>query len=203
MKNIILINLFAGILIFLGGCGTTQPSKFYMLSSLSLPPEKSQVNNNQNRVSIEIDINDIPEYLNRPQMVVRVNSNEIKLEEFHRWAETVKDSFPKIIAENLISLLPTEKFLIFAQNRIVSSDYQIIFNVNQFDGTPGETVSLITQWAIFDTKKEKIVLTQHSNINVKTEGEGFDKLAAAQSKALEILSRQISSAIEGLEKNNP
>ncbi len=200
MKNIILINLFAITLIFLGGCGTTAPSKFYMLSSLPLSSEKLQVNNNQNRISIEIDLNEIPAYLNKPQMIVRINSNEIKLEEYHRWAETVKDSFPKIIADNLISLLSSEKFLVFAQNRIVSSDYQIIFNVNQFDGTPGETVSLIAQWAIFNNKKEKIVLTQHSDINVKTEGDGFDKLAAAQSKALEILSRQISSAIEELGK---
>ncbi len=200
MKNIILINLFAITLIFLGGCGTTAPSKFYMLSSLPLSSEKLQINNDQNRISIEIDLNDIPAYLNKPQMIVRINSNEIKLEEYHRWAETVKDSFPKIIADNLISLLSSEKFLVFAQNRIVSSDYQIIFNVNQFDGTPGETVSLIAQWAIFNNKNKKIVLTQHSDINVKTEGDGFDKLAAAQSKALEILSRQISSAIEELGK---
>ena len=201
MKNIILINLFAVILIFLAGCGTTAPSKFYMLSSLPLSSGKLQVNNNQNRISIEIDLNEIPAYLNKPQMIVRINSNEIKLEEYHRWAETVKDSFPKIIANNLISLLSTEKFLVFAQNRIVFSDYQIIFNVNRFDGTPGKTVSLITQWVIFDHKKEKIILTQHSDINVKTEGDGFDKLAAAQSKALEILSRQISSAIEKLASN--
>ena len=200
MKNIILINLFAGILIFLGGCGTSPPSKFYMLNSLPIPPEKTKLNDNQNRITIEINLNDIPAYLSNPQMVTRVSSNKLKLDEFHRWAETIRDSFPKILADNLTSLLPTEKFIIFAQKGIFSTDYQIILNVNQFDGATGETVSLIAQWGIFDRKNEKILLTQNSDINVKTKGDDFEALVAAQSTALEILSRQISSAIEGLGK---
>ena len=200
MKNILLINLFAAILILLGGCGTSPPAKFYLLNPMPIPSEKAQLSDNQNRITVGIDLNDIPAYLNKPQMAVRVSTNELKLDEFNRWAETVNDSFPKIIADNLISLLPADKFIVFSRKGILSADYQIVINVTRFDGAPGKTVSLIAQWAIFDSKKDKLILTKISDINVETEGDDFDALASTQSKALEILSRQMSPAIEGLTK---
>ena len=200
MKNIILINLFVAILCFLSGCGTSPPSKFYMLNSMPIPAEKAQLNDIQNRITIGVEINDIPSYLSKPQIVVRVNSNELKLEEFNRWAETVKFSFPKVVANNMVAILPENKFIVYARKRILNSDYKVLLNINQFDGTPGEKASLIVQWGIFESKNNKLQLTRVSNINVETDGNGFDKLVAAQSKAIEILSRQISSAIEDLEK---
>ncbi len=200
MKNILLINLFTAILIFLGGCGTSRPSKFYLLNPMPIPSEKAELSDKQNRITVGIDLNDIPAYLNKPQMAIRVSTNELKLDEFNRWAETVKDSFPKIIADNLISILPSDKFIIFSRKGILSADYQVIINVTRFDGAPGKTVSLITQWGIYNSKKDKLLSAQTSDINVETEGDDFDALVSAQSKALEILSRQMSPSIEGLVK---
>ena len=200
MKNILLINLFAVILILLGGCGTSRPSRFYTLNPIPIPPEKAELSDNQNRITVGIDLNDIPEYLNKPQMAVRVSANELTLDEFNRWAEKVKDSLPKIIADNLISILPAKKFVVFSRKGILSTDYQVILNVTRFDGAPGKSVSLITQWGIFDSKKDKLILSQISDITVEIEGDDFDALAAAQSKALEILSRQMSPSVEGLKK---
>jgi len=196
MKNIPLISLLTATLIFLGGCGTSRPSKFYTLSSMPLPVEKSQLNDNQNRITIGIDLSGLPSYLNKPQMVVRVSPNELKLEEFNRWAETLKYSFPKVIVNNLISILPSDKFIVYLRKGILSSDYQVLLNIIQFDGTPGGKVTLIVQWGLYDTKKEELMLTQVSNINVDTENDSFDALVTAQSKAAEILSRQISLVIE-------
>ena len=200
MKNILLINLFGAILIFLAGCGISPHSKFYMLSSMPVPVERTQLNNNQNRITIGVELSDIPAYLNKPQIAVRVNSNELKLEEFNRWAETVKLSFPKIVANNLTSILPTEKFLVYVRKGILSSDYQVLLNVTQFDGTPGKKVSLIVQWGLFESEKAELISTQISDISVKTNGDGFDALVSAESKALEILSQQISLAIKELNK---
>ena len=200
MKNILLINLFTAILIFLGGCGTSRPSKFYLLNPMPIPSGKAELSDNQNRITVGIDLNDIPAYLNKPQMAIRVSTNELKLDEFNRWAETVKDSFPKIIADNLISILPSDKFIIFSRKGILSADYQVIINVTRFDGAPGKSVSLIAQWGIYDSDKDKLLFAQISDIKVETEGDDFDALVSAQSKALEILSRQMSPSIEGLVK---
>ncbi len=200
MKNILLINLFTAILIFLGGCGTSRPSRFYTLNSMPIPPEKAELSDKQNRITVGIDLNDIPAYLNKPQMAVRVSTNELKLDEFNRWAETVKDSFPKIIADNMISILPSDKFIVFSRKGILSVDYQVIINVTRFDGAPGKSVSLITQWGIYNSEKDKLLSAQTSDIKVETEGDDFDALVSAQSKALEILSRQISLSVERLVK---
>ena len=200
MKNILLINLFTAILILLGGCGTSRPSRFYTLNSMPIPPEKAELSDKQNRITVGIDLNDIPAYLNKPQMAVRVSTNELKLDEFNRWAETVKDSFPKIIADNMISILPSDKFIVFSRKGILSVDYQVIINVTRFDGAPGKSVSLITQWGIYNSKEDKLLSAQTSDIKVETEGDDFEALVSAQSKALEILSRQISLSVERLVK---
>ena len=58
----------------------------------------------------------MPDYLDRPQVVTRVSENEIKLDEFNRWAEPLKENFYTVLVENLSTLLSNEKIIKTSHN---------------------------------------------------------------------------------------
>ena len=46
----------------------------------------------------------VPELVDRPQMVTRVSDNEVAVNEFARWGESLKSNIPRVIASNLVKL---------------------------------------------------------------------------------------------------
>ena len=65
--------------------GKSASSNFYVLS----PLPQSKLSGSESK-TIGVFPVAMPDYLDRPQIVTRVSENEIKLDEFSRWAEPLK-----------------------------------------------------------------------------------------------------------------
>ncbi len=74
------------LLMSMGGCATTQPSKFYVLSPLEASLPKSPTAGVNTGLGIGIGPINLPPYLNRPQIVIRATRNELHLSDFNKWA---------------------------------------------------------------------------------------------------------------------
>ena len=106
--------------VVLAGCvGTnpSQPARFYMLSPTNDTKTPAQANIGEGRITIGIGPVEIPEYLNRAQIVTRVSPTELKLAEFDRWAEPLNNNFSRVLAENLTSLLYNDPVAFFQSQR--------------------------------------------------------------------------------------
>ena len=100
------------LVVCLSACaGKSASSKFYVLSPL--PQSKLSA---AEGTTIGVFPVAMPDYLDRPQIVTRVSENEIKLDEFSRWAEPLKENFYSVLVENLSTLLNTAKIIKTAQN---------------------------------------------------------------------------------------
>ena len=73
-------------------------------------------------------------------------------------------------------------------------------DVIRFDGSLGGDVSLIARWAILEGKDKKIVFARKSTIIEPSGGKGYEAMVAADSRALEKLSREIAETIKTLAK---
>jgi uncharacterized lipoprotein YmbA len=73
-------------------------------------------------------------------------------------------------------------------------------DVIRFDGSLGGDVSLIARWAIFEGKERKMVFGRKSTIIEPSGAQGYEAMVAADSRALEKLSREIAEAIRTLPK---
>ncbi|GAB6190600.1 PqiC family protein [Desulfocastanea catecholica] len=51
---------------------------------------------------------EIPDYLNRPEIMTRKGRNTVELAEFNRWAGSFKESITAVLAENLGLLLGSD-----------------------------------------------------------------------------------------------
>jgi uncharacterized lipoprotein YmbA len=141
-----------------------------------------------------------PEYLDRQEIVTRSSSNKITLSDFDLWAGSLAEDFSRVLVENLSVLLSTESVILYPRLRPGLARYQILVDVLRFDGSPGGDVSLIARWAILEGKERKVASMRKSTITESSGGKGYEAVVAANSRALEKLSREIADAIKTLAK---
>lgn len=182
------------------GCATpSQPARFYVLTSLTGAESTRTAESALTRSSaIGVGPVILPEYLQRPQIVTRSGANELRLDEFNRWAGSLEKDFSRVVAENLSQLLGTDTVITYPWTQTMPLDYQIEMEVAHFDGRLGGDVTLKVRWAVFGRKGESPLLVRMSDITEPSGGSGYGALVAAHSRAVDRLSREIAVALNGL-----
>ncbi len=93
MREILLCSFVVWLVIvaaMLGGCGSTPPSRFYHLDSMTSPGEGGQQTGGEEKTIISLGPVRIPDYLDRPQIITSSGDNEFNLSEFDRWAGSLE-----------------------------------------------------------------------------------------------------------------
>jgi uncharacterized lipoprotein YmbA len=139
---------------------------------------------------------EIPEYLDRPQIIIRAEDHVIRLAEFDRWAEPLKENLTRVLAENLSSLLATDRIALFPWKGSKPMDYRIVVNVLRFEGAWGDDFILEARWTLFSLQEDKEPLMRKSRLQAALgEKEDFKSLAAAGSRLLADLCKEMAEAI--------
>jgi uncharacterized lipoprotein YmbA len=185
-----------------GGClgtGTNKPTDFYLLQPLNSSGEERGAAVGEGTV-LWVGPVRVRDYLNRPQIVTRTSSNEIKIHDFHYWGEPLNSNFTAILAENLSVLLSTDRILIFPfrKQQGLPMDYQVSVDVIRFDGEPGVKASLLAQYYIlkFDGNERKQIVTRQPSLSKPLADKSFETLVATMSELVADLSREISEEIK-------
>ena len=143
----------------------------------------------------------LADYLDQSQVVTRTSDNQVVKAEFDRWVGPFKDNFINVLADNIGSLLSTERIYLFPWRQSVPIDYQITVDVVRCDGRLGDAAWLETRWSIFKGPEKKLLKTIRSSISEPVMGADYGDLVAAQSRALAKLSQEIAEAIQRTGKN--
>jgi len=189
-------------LLFVLGCASSPPARFYTLSSLQEGGKELRESSSGQDLVIGVGPIKFPEYLDRAEIVTRSGSNKITLSHFDLWAGSLAEDFNQVLAENLSVLLSTENVIVYPRLRPGLAKYQITMDVIRFDGSLGGDVSLIVRWAILEGKERKTVSVRKSTIIEPSGAQGYEAMVAANSRALEKLSREIAEAIRTLAKSS-
>ena len=152
---------------------------------------------------LEIGPVEIPEYLERPQIVTRTGENEFYLTEFNQWAESLKYSISQILTENLSILLSTDRVFIYPGSGAEKTDYQVGVEIIRFDGIPGGEVVLNARWSVFGGDEMKLLDKRRSRFTRPTNGKDYQALASAKSTILADFSREIAEAIKAIAQGPP
>ena len=175
------------------GCARTPQPRFYLLGT---PPGLTAQTRVAQEIAVTVGPIQLPEYLDRPQIVTRSgSSNEVRLAQFDRWAEPLKDTFGRVLADNLSVLLSTQRVTVFPRRGSGQADYQVTVDVTRFDGEPGGEVVLSARWTILKGSGGEAVVTRKFHLNEPVVGDDFAALVTAKSQALAQLSREIAAAV--------
>ena len=181
-----------GWLLTFGGCigGGSPPTRFYVLTAVAA--DKAGPAAASLPVGVRVTL---PDYLDRPQIVTRVSGSQLALAEFDRWASPLGDEFPRVLAENLGVLLPSDQVVVFPWARTARVDYEVSVDVARFEGRPGGDCSLVARWSIYNRDKTVVLATKKSSLSEAASGGDYEALAAAQSRLLAALSREIADGL--------
>jgi uncharacterized lipoprotein YmbA len=186
------------MIMLVSGCGAVTPSAdFYMLKPLTAG---ASAQSGLKDLVVGVGPASFPEYLNRPQLITRESPIKVRVNEFQRWAGSLQEDFLQVLAENISLLLESNKVLAHPWGDYFSVGYKVPLDVQQFDGTPGETVLLNVRWAVLGSD-DKVLVTRKSVIKAEVKGTDYDALVLAQSQALAELSKEIAAEIRRLATN--
>jgi uncharacterized lipoprotein YmbA len=140
----------------------------------------------------------IPETIDRPQIVTRSGPNRLRVDEFHRWAGSLREDFLRVLSANLSILLKTNRVTTHPWEDYFQPTYRIVLDVHQFDGSPGQQVTLQVTWTITGQDGRNALLVRKSNMTQPVSAKDYDTFVAAKSRILASFSREIATEIKVL-----
>ena len=177
------------------GCGTSQPSHFYLLRALSPASGSSLAETKQSNLSLGLGPITFPQYLDRPQIVTQASAHEVELAEFHKWAEPLSENTSHVLAENLSALLSTDRIAQYPWKRSIYPDYQLSLEVIQFDGTKSQEAVLKVRWSLLGDDGETVLQEKTSRFSESLRGPDYEDLVEAMSRMLAAFAREIADII--------
>ncbi len=186
--------VFPCLLVVLAGCASTPASRFYTLSAGATPAATSS------DLSVAVGPVSVPAVVDRPQIVVRTGPNEVRLDEFNRWAAPLANNIARVVAANLVTLLGTPRVVLAPPALGTDTDYRVLIQVQRFDSALGEAATLDAVWTVTRSKDGKSQ-TGRTTVREPSPEKGYDALAAGHSRALARLSRDIASAVQALARS--
>jgi uncharacterized protein len=105
-----------------------------------------------------------------------------------------------VVAKNLETMLGTRRVTLFPQTVSADADYRAAIEVQSFESTPGAAAALDAVWTVRRMKDNKTE-TGRTTVREPVQQNGYDALAAAHSRALARLSREIADAVRALDRS--
>ena len=193
-RALVLLLISAGLL---SACGQSQPSRLYTLSDMAgtVPSETAA---EQGRIGLGPVR--LPAYLDRPQMVTRQSPYRLEIAEFDRWAEPLKDTVPRILAEDLGFILGSDRVYLVPQRRPRDLDLSVSVEFLNFEATAEGAVVLVARWEIFDAEDDALIADGRTVVERTGAPPGdYEALTALLSEAFgafaEVLAGELEQAL--------
>jgi uncharacterized lipoprotein YmbA len=190
-----LVTIFAGFTfaVLVAGCGSSPPSRFYTLNAASGTASSAST------LSVLVGPVAVPALVDRPQIVVVAGANQVRVDDFNRWASPLQNAIARVVADNLVAMLGTPRVTLSAQTLTADSDYRASIDVQSFQSALGEAATLDAVWTVRRAKDGKAE-TGRTTAREPVAEQSYDALAAAHSRALARLSQDIAAAVRALDR---
>jgi uncharacterized lipoprotein YmbA len=192
MVRLISIALTASVI---AGCGTSASSRFYTLDPTA-SSHGSPVN-----ASIIVGPVTIPASVDQPQFVVQVASNRVEVDEFNRWVAPLSDGIARAVAGDLAVTLDTP-VVATAPMANFSPDYRVAIDVQRFESVVGQEAVVDAVWTVRKTGGGE-ARSGRTLAREPIQGDTFEAIAAAHSRALARVSDDIAAAIRAEAEAKP
>jgi uncharacterized lipoprotein YmbA len=188
--------------VILGGCISTPDTptpRFYTLRPVS-NEESGQKFNTACGEIIGFGPVNIPEYLNRPQIVTLNKDRTLKFAQFDRWGDSLDLMLERLLCENLTVMLAGTTIESFPWSQVVPVRYQVAMDVIHLEGELDKNLALVVQWSIIDLEQKKMLLTKRSQFVRPINPKDYFGFCEALSVECIALSKEIAEAISSLAK---
>ena len=201
MKTKVIVIFFLSLA--LAACASNKTTTFYLLRSMEPTNQELEKNKSQLKV-INILVNPIklPEYLDRPQMVLRESEYKLQLSEYHRWAEPLKDDFTRVFVKDLNSRIAPSNAVVYSNLNGAKVNNQLSIEVLRMDVNTENQVVLKVKWVLLSEKGTVTIEKQNTEYNVPINDKSHESGVEAQSKAIALFADHVAKTIRSYQHEN-
>jgi uncharacterized protein len=170
------------------GCvGTSRPSRFYTLAPAEVRENAVPA---ERRASLAIGPVEIPDYLDRQQIVTRTGENELVLSEFDRWGGSLEREISSSLLATVANRLAPRGILVLPWRAMPAAHfggaYRVSIAVSRFDGALRRSVVLRGRWQLVRERNgsEEFLAVTETAIAEPVAGGDYEALVAAMQRAL-------------------
>lgn len=180
----------------LAGCrwpGESAPTRHWLLSSSAGTRATETF-----VVSVGIGPVQLPDYLNRAELIERVGPNELLAHNFDLWAERLDVNFRDVLADDLASLVPGIAVVPFPWKGPAAVEYRLAVLVSrfEFDQARNEVV-LIGGWGLSQAAGARIA-SEGQTIILPVEGNDIEAITAGMSLAVREFAKSIATELQAV-----
>lgn len=168
------------------GCSSA-PSRFYLLNATATAGGAAA------RYAVAVGPVSIPAAVDQPQIVLQAGPNQVRPDEFSRWAAPLQNEIGRVVAADLAALLGTPRVTSVPLARFDAA-YRVAIDVQRFESTPGESAVVEAVWVVAPAAGG-VARSGHTLAQEPVADASVDALMAAHSRALATLSADIATAI--------
>jgi len=192
-----LSGLAVATLLLAAGCAqTVPPPTLHVLSPVAAEGAAAPGSPTAARgPAVGIELANIPEYLDRPEIVSRTSANTLQVSQGSRWGERLQVNVTRVVAQNLRSLLPSDQVFVLPLRRTEPLDYTVALDISSFERNADGVVVLNAYWTVLDGKTEAERAGARVNYS-EPAGEDAESIVAAMNRTLNALSRDIAAGIK-------
>ena len=181
-RLLIFLSLFA-----LSSCSTER--SYYLLSPVGSPPSAGGV-------GIGVGPITMANYLvERPYLVFQSTPNKMEISDLHEWGGDLRNDFTRVLASNLGTHHGSSKVRSYPWDREDELSYQVTVDVRQFHGTADGDALLEASWRAYALPGSRLITSRTTTIREPILADGFEELAAAQSRLLDRLAAIIAKEL--------
>jgi len=182
----------------LGGCAAGAATTSYYALSAETAPAGAPAAGDVRTVSVGQVA--IPEMVDRRALVVRNGPNRVDISDLHQWAEPLKFGIARALAGDLAAQLGPGYAVVAGQPLGAAPAVRVFVDVQRFEAAAGRGVSVEALWSVRPAQGERRDGRSAADEPAPADHAG---IAAAYSRALARVARDIAGALAGPRPNAP
>lgn len=177
------------MLAFLQACATSAPPPDTFYYVLDPAPKSFAVKNAETEIKI-LPVT-LPDYMNQPNLVIKLSDHQIKITNYHYWADDLRQSVQRVVINELNQLNNTVNFTQQCRNCI-----NVEISIDHYYPTEGGDVLLAGTYVVIGTNAKQNI--NSFSFSTSLSDGGFDESVAKMRELLDALSAEINNSLSTL-----
>jgi len=179
--------------LMLGACATSVPVHYFSLDDGQPTSVGSPIG-----LRVAITQVNLPEIVDRPQLVVRSDNHQLQLSSQYEWAEPLRQQIPRLVARDLSEALNSGRVVALAIDaQDVEVDFRVVLDVQRLEVVAGKWVDLDVLWRLYARDGRSFIGRSVVRQDIEPTGRPGDYQAtvAAQRRAWRGVAKNVAEGI--------
>ncbi len=141
-----------------------------------------------------------PRYLERPQLVHRLEGGELQLDEFNRWAGSFEENVVRALALDVADRLRSDRVVAYPSDPPFALAYRVRIHFDELVVGPDDVLRMRARWSIRNGRSDDPPRIGRTDLDRPVAGSSIRAVVAAHDDAIAALGEALSREIERLER---